>query len=602
LLPGLQQGEHGRRVEKQIQTDLIDLIHVLPSRVANQIAAGEVVERPASVVKELMENSLDAGARRIDVRIEQAGKKLIEVDDDGCGMSAADACLCLKRHATSKISNVEDLHAIASLGFRGEALPSIASVSRFSLYTALAGADVGTEVRVEDADRREVKPAPPRSGTLIRVRDLFLNTPARLRFLRTDRTEEGAVFEIVRLLALANPAVAMHLEINGRRRLDAPGNQSGAGRVGAIMGSEFAANSLEFSLEHGGMTVQGHFGLPTFHHRDSSRLLFFINGRVVRDRKLITALRAGYRDVIFHDRFPQAVVWLEIDPADVDINVHPAKLEVRFKAPQDVRGALVATVRAAISCMGKDVSSVPAQRAMQAMTSPSDPGQGYPGHSRRGSEATMRSLFSPPRVEEPVPRYQPDRQIDLGSALAQIHSRYILAITADGIVLVDQHAAHERIGYEALKCQLKEGEIGRQLLLSPEIWHAGLKMAPWLHDHLEALTVFGFEVEAMGDEIFVIRSMPAMLSRQSPVELLAELVETLMDLGFDLEGKGRILERWLGNHACRASIKSGRILKREEQDALLRQMEKTENIAQCNHGRPTYIRLSLNDLDRLFGR
>jgi len=568
--------------------------------VANQIAAGEVVERPASVVKELMENSLDAGARRIDVRIEQAGKKLIEVDDDGCGMSAADASLCLKRHATSKISTAADLHAIASLGFRGEAVPSIASVSRFSIYTALEGADVGTEVLADDVGDREVKPASPRSGTLIRVRDLFLNTPARLRFLRTDRTEEGAILEVVRLLALANPAVAMHLEMNGRKRLDVPEKQSRASRVGVIMGKEFVANSLEFCLEYEGMAVQGHFGLPTFHHRDSSRLLFFINGRVVRDRKLIAALKTGYRDVLFHDRFPQAVIWLEIDPADVDINVHPAKLEVRFRAPQDVRRALVSTVRAAIAGMGKDVSSVPAQKALQAMKPSPGFGQGY---SNRTSGTTIQSLFSTPRVvEEPASHYLPDDQIDLGSALAQIHNRYILAITADGIVLVDQHAAHERIGYEEMKRQLKQGEVGRQLLLSPERWQADSKMAPWLHDHLEALSAFGFEVDALGDEIFVIRSMPAMLSLQSPAELLAELVEALMHLGFDLEGKGRILERWLGNHACRSSIKSGRVLRREEQDALLRQMEQTENIAQCNHGRPTYIRLSLNDLDRLFGR
>jgi len=578
---------------------MTDLIHVLPLLVANQIAAGEVVERPASVVKELMENSLDAGARRIDIRIEQAGKKLIEVDDDGSGMSAADAGLCLQRHATSKISTAADLHAIASLGFRGEALPSIASVSRLRMHTAIPGEVAGTEVLVDGAGRRQVKPAPPRSGTRISVRDLFLNTPARLRFLRTDRTEEGVIVETVRLLALANAAVAIHLYLDGRKRLDVPGEQPRSSRVAAIMGKEFAANSLEIGLEYEGIDVQGHFGLPTFHHRDSSRLIFFINGRVVRDRKLISSLKIGYRDVLFHDRFPQAVTWIELDPADVDINVHPAKREVRFRFPQNIRGALVSATRVAIDRMGKDVSSIPAQQALHAMTPAS--GLGYV-RSRPGPEKVVEALFSTPKVEEPVTRYRTDGSIDLGRALAQIHCRYILAVTDDGVALVDQHAAHERITYEGLKGQLYKGKISSQLLLTPERWHPGVKMEPWLHDHLGELLDFGFEVEALGEDMFVIRAIPAMLSAESPVELLAELVKALMHLGCDLEGKGRILERWLGNRACRSSVKSGRILKAEEQDALLRRMEQTPNAGQCNHGRPTYVRLSLSDLDRLFGR
>jgi len=584
-------------VEEQVQNELI---HVLPPLVANQIAAGEVVERPASVVKELMENSLDAGAHRIAIRIEMAGKRLIEVDDDGCGMSAADAAVCLQRHATSKISNVADLHAIASLGFRGEALPSVASVSRLSIHTALAGSDVGTEVLADGVGGRQVKPAPPRSGTVIRVRDLFLNTPARLRFLRTDRTEESAIVEVVRLLALANPSIAIYLDINSRKRLNIPGKQSRAERVAAIMGTEFRANSLESSLEYEGVIVQGHFGLPTFHHRDGSHLIFFINGRVVQDRKLIAAIKVGYRDVLFHDRFPQAIVWLEIDPAEVDINVHPAKREVRFRVPQNIRGAIVSAVRAAIALMGRDVSSVPAQKVLQAMTPP--PSISGQAHTQRAAGTMPQSLFSAPQIKESPARYDPDGNIDLGRALAQIHSRYILSVTDDGVILVDQHAAHERIGYEEMKCQLQEGKIGSQLLLAPERWHAGLKLAAWLHDHLEALQVFGFEVEAHGDELFVIRSMPAMLSLQSPIELLTELADALMHIGPDLEGRGRIFERWLGNRACRAAIKSGRSLRMEEQEALLRQMEKTENIGQCNHGRPTYVQLSLNDLDRLFGR
>jgi len=582
------------------------LIHILPPLVANQIAAGEVVERPASVVKELVENSLDAGASMIRISIEEAGRKLIEADDDGSGMGVKDAELALKRHATSKISTADDLHAIASHGFRGEALPSIASVSRLVLQTAKAEAGEGVKVSINGGSTAEVQPAPPRKGTRIRIHDLFFNTPARRRFLRTDRTEDAVILETVRALALANAATGFRLNLNGKQRLNLPPSQSRATRVAAVMGNDFGSNSREFGLEYEGIMVQGSFGLPTYHHRNSSRMLIFVNGRVVRDRILMAALRAGYRDVLFHDRFPQSVVWLEIDPADVDVNVHPAKREVRFKSPQTVRAAIVACVRAAIEGMGQTVSSTASEQALGSMRPGSLPGSYRPSSPPSiASPSTLQSLFSAPGAREPEGAYQGFQtgdELDLGVPLAQIHRCYILAQTDQGIVLIDQHAAAERISYEKMKLQLNKGELARQMLLSPENWQPGARTAAWLHDNAEALSPFGFEVEARGEEAFVIRSVPAMLRDGAPIELAAELAEAVMSTGVEQEGSGRILERWLGNRACKGAIKSGRVLSHEEQEALLRKMEKTPNIAQCNHGRPTYVLLSLSELERLFGR
>jgi len=575
------------------------VIHVLPPAVANQIAAGEVVERPASIVKELVENSMDAGATHIRVRIEQAGKKLIEVDDDGCGMSGADALLALKRHATSKISTVEELHTIASHGFRGEALPSIASVSRLEMHTALRGATAGVEAISEGSSASDSRPAPPRYGTRVRVRDLFFNTPARLRFLRTDRTEDAVIVETLRSLALANGDIGLRLEADGKRRLDVPAGQTREERVRTIMGKEFAANQHPCQLEHDGIHVDGFFGLPTHHHRNAKRMHFFINGRVVHDKQLISALKAGYRDVLFHDRFPQAIVWIEMDPAEVDVNVHPAKREVRFRKPQEVRAAVIACARAAIETMGQTVSSMPAKQALRHM------------HTSTRSHApvntaTLRNLFSTPEsIAEPdASEYQAytDQPLNLGMPLAQIHRCYILAQTDDGVVLVDQHAAAERIRYEKFKRQLLQGTLARQRLLTPAIWQPDTTTSAWVHDHADDLVRFGFEVEAKGEESFAITAIPAIVHDEPPVELVSELVESMISIGAAAEGYGRVLERWLGNRACKSAIKSGRVLGPEEQEALLRTMEKTPNIAQCNHGRPTYVKLSLNELERLFGR
>ena len=593
------------------------VIHILSPMVANQIAAGEVVERPAAVVKELVENSLDAGARQIAVRIAAAGKKRIEVEDDGCGMSVADAALALQRHATSKIETSDDLHHIASHGFRGEALPSIASVSRFRMQTCLAGERQGSEVRVDGGGESEIRPTPARKGTRIEVLDLFLNTPARLNFMRSDRTEEAAIVDAFRALALANPSVAMRLELDGRQRFDFR-PQDEEGRVREVWGDEFAANSIEQQINHEGVQISAHLGLPTYHYRDASRMMFLVNGRAIRDKQLIAALRAGYRDVMFHDRYPVAVVRLEMDPADVDVNVHPAKREVRFKSPQIVRAGIIACVRAGIERMGQSVASTTTAQALQSMERGSGhwrsqrPDNSYrlPPPVRRAAvpaPETRRLLFSAPQLREPEARYaESGDELDLGRPLAQLHRCYLLTQTDDGVLLIDQHAVHERISYEKLKRQLAKQDVAVQMLLTPEQLPLQGEPAVWLHEHAEELRSFGVEVEAAGDELFLIRAIPAMLAGEPVGELVGELVDACMLAGGETEagdsGLGRVLERWLGNRACKGSIKAGRVLSTEEQEALLREMERTPNIGQCNHGRPTYVRLSLNDLERLFGR
>ncbi len=604
------------------------VIHVLSSQVANQIAAGEVVERPASAVKELMENALDAGATQINVRITGAGKKSMVIEDNGSGMSASDAELALRRHATSKIESSEDLHRIASHGFRGEALPSIASVSRFRMQTGIVGQPEGVEVRVDGGGASETRPAAPRIGTRIEVLDLFLNTPARLNFMRTEKTEEAAIVEVFRALALANPAVAMLLELDTRKRCDYPAQDERA-RLLAIMGKDFSDNSIDQCIEHEGMQISAHLGLPTFHHRNSTKMMFLVNGRVIRDKQLIAAVRAGYRDVMFHDRYPVALVKIEIDPADVDVNVHPAKREVRFKSPQTVRAGIVACIRAGIERMGQAVSSTTTDQAIGSMQGGMGSYQGaaagqgggsYSGgmpHFSSGSfrpsgQSTsmpsdlQRILFSGANAAEPEGDYQTDGKLDLGQPLAQLHRCYILTQTDDGIMLVDQHAAHERMTFEKLKTQLTGQSVGTQMLLTPVELKLDGETAAWLHDHAPSLLAFGVELDVSGDESFLIRSVPAMLAAEPVTELVTELIESCRLLGTDAEagssGQARVLERWLGNRACKGSIKSGRLLSHEEQDALLRKMEQTPNIAQCNHGRPTYVSLSLNDLERLFGR
>ncbi len=605
-------------------------IAILPEAVANQVAAGEVVERPASVIKELVENSIDAGASRVRITISDAGKSLIEIDDDGDGMSATDAELALQRHATSKIRATEDLHHIASFGFRGEALPSIASVSRFRLHTCLRHQHEGMELRLHGGAKQEMRPAAARKGTLIEVRDLFLNTPARLRFMRSNRTEETAIIEAVRALALANPSVAMQLMVDGRQRLQLAAADETT-RIMAVMGKEFAANSHHQSIVHEGIEISAFLGLPTYHHRTTNRMIFLLNGRTIRDKMLISALRAGYRDVLFHDRYPVAVVQIHIDPEMVDVNVHPAKREVRFAKPGAVRAAIVACVTTALEAMGQRSASTTTDAALHAMATPqrqtasvptgtsSMPAaaSSHPAHSSRGSldSHTQQLLFSTPtpppassnnEVEESAANYMDPTPAEdatpFGHPIGQIHQRYLLTQTADGVLLIDQHAAHERICYEQLKQQLAQQRILSQRLLAAETWSPSPEISAWLHDHPKALKPYGVDLDPLDDERFSIRAVPSLLGHEPPQALVAELADAAHLLGNEPLGLGRVLERWLGNRACKGAITSGQPLNHQAQVALLQQMAVTPNIAQCNHGRPTWVSLSMRDLDRLFGR
>jgi len=601
-------------------------ISILPPIVANQIAAGEVVERPASVVKELVENSIDAGSNRIIITISKAGKQLISVEDNGDGMRPQDALLALQRHATSKIQTADDLHHIASFGFRGEALPSIASVCRFRLHTG-QGTDDACEVQVDGGAEPTLRPAAPRQGTRIEIRDLFLNTPARLRFMRSDRTEEAAITEVVRALALANPAVAIRVEIDGRKRLDfQPSDERG--RIMAVMGDAFSSNCHHQKLSHQGVEISAFLGIPTYHHRDSSKMLFLLNGRAIRDKMLIAALRAAYRDVLFHDRYPVAVMLINLDPELVDINVHPAKREVRFSQPGMVRAAVVATVRAALESMGSRTATTTTEGVLNAMA-PSAPEQTTHTSTTSGSRPSTASsvqvptmtfasrqdspkissnpqpvsqqlLFATPTVAEPEQPYAAEQPF--GYPIGQIHRRYLITQTTDGIILIDQHAAHERIGYEKLKQQFEQQSIVSQRLLTPETWHAPAETAAWLLDHPDALQPFGVDLDAIDAEHFAIRAIPSLLGDEPPQAVVAELSAAMQMMDGNTTGLGRVLERWLGNRACKGAITSGQQLNHSQQLALLEEMASTPNIAQCNHGRPTWISLSLNDLDRLFGR
>jgi len=588
-------------------------IHVLDPLVANQIAAGEVVERPVSVVKELVENSLDAGATHIHVRIEQAGKQLIEVDDNGCGMSAPDAALSLQRHATSKVETAQDLHTIASHGFRGEALPSIASVSRFRMKTARKGEDVGHEIRVDGDANVVSRPAAPRVGTQIQIRDLFFNTPARRRFLRTDRTEETLMVELLRQFALAYPSVHVEFTCNGKLRLNFMATQDEKKRVADVLGSKFIENSAMSQQDYEGIVVRGYFSLPTLHHRDNSKIRFFVNGRMIQDRALLQAMKMAYQDVMFHDRFPLAVLWIELDPAEVDVNVHPGKKEVRFRQPQKVRSALVVCARNAIEVNGQTAVHLKSETSSlsrfqhdvpKIVTDTATRQRKVPSVFRRDGSAAFssqqRTLSAPVKVAETEAVYQHKVTLDLGKPLAQIHHAYIISQTASGVMLVDQHAAAERITFERMKAQLHQGQISSQHVLQLLPYTPTEAAWQWLEQHAEQLQKYGFVVRCV-DQQGWIEAVPSMLVQENPEILLDELLESILCIGFEMES-GRILERWLGNHACRHSVKAGQKLDERAQESLLRQMEETPNIAQCNHGRPTYIPLSLKELDRMFGR
>jgi DNA mismatch repair protein MutL len=610
-------------------------IRPLPETLVNRIAAGEVVERPASAVKELVENAIDAGASRVDVTLSRGGKALIAVVDDGRGMTPDDLALAVERHCTSKLTADSDLTDIRTLGFRGEALPSIGSVARLTITSRPPGADQAWRIAVESGAVGAVEPAAHPPGTRVEVCDLFHATPARLKFLKADRTEQNHAADILKRLAMAHPEVAFSLSDGTRGLLKAPALTGGLlddphaarrERLGAVLGREFAANCVTVDVDREGARLTGHAGLPTFNKATAQDQFLFVNGRPVRDRLLHGAIRGAYQDFLARDRHPVVALYLDLDPAAVDVNVHPAKTEVRFRDAAMVRGLIVSGIRHALAGAGHRASTTVAAGVLgRARPEGGEErpaprlalgGAGWHGPARASAGAleTARAWQAPTDAtagfaEAPVPVPQTDppeedqdaSDAPLGRARAQVHSTYIVAETADGLVIVDQHAAHERLVYERMKAALANGGIARQGLLLPEVVDLDEAAAARLLTRADELATLGLVIEGFGPGAVVVREVPALLGQVNAAGLVRDLADELTEWGQTLALKDRLADV-CGTMACHGSVRAGRRLNEAEMNALLRQMEATPHSGQCNHGRPTYVELRLADIERLFGR
>jgi len=615
-------------------------IRQLTETMINQIAAGEVIERPASVVKELVENALDAGATRVEIATAGGGLSLIRVTDDGFGMHTAELPLAIGRHCTSKLA--DDIHDIRSLGFRGEALPSIGSVARLTIRSRPAQADHGAEIAVDGGKVGPVRPAPSNRGTLVEVRDLFFATPARLKFMKGERAEASAIGDIVKRVAIAFPTVRFTLSGPDRTSLDlSPQAGDDAGRLARlaqVMGADFPANALEINAHREDVALTGHVSIPSFTRANALQQYAYVNGRPVRDKLIAGAIRGAYADVLPRDRHPVVALFLALDPALVDVNVHPAKADVRFRDPGMVRGLIVGAIRQALAAAGIR----PASDAAQAMAGAFRPGGAAYGHAapaneHRGyqpgfrtayaagfdparspqrpldggpfsgfGEAVQASFDAGPALSADVraalaesPRDVPENP--LGAARAQVHGNYIVAQTPDSLIIVDQHAAHERLVYEALKTALHARPLPAQLLLLPEIVDLPADDVERLAMHAETLARFGLRLERFGPGAVAVRETPALLGEVDVQGLIRDLADEIAD-NDTVDALKQRLDRVASTMACHGSVRSGRLMKPDEMNALLRQMEATPGSGTCNHGRPTYIELKLSDIERLFGR
>ena len=617
------------------------VIRQLPPDAINRIAAGEVIERPAAAVKELVENAIDAGAHSIKVTIEAGGLKRLIVEDDGCGMSGDDMLLALERHATSKLRAGEDgridLLNIHTMGFRGEALPSIGSVSRMTL-TSRSDGDDAAELFIEAGRIEGPKPAAfsgtGLTGTRVEVRDLFHATPARLKFMKTERSETMAVTDTLKRLAMSRADIAFQLESNGRsvfRYAAHPDTPTGRlERLGAIMGREFRENALEIEAEREGVRLSGFAGLPTLNRGNAQKQYLFVNGRPVKDRMLNGVIRAAYQDFLARDRHPMAALFVDLDPEYVDVNVHPAKTEVRFRDAGNVRGLIIGALRHALAAAGHRASTTVASEALgkvQAEPVQADvfrPSTLWADRPSGGAAApSMPAVPLQPRPSMPTPaalnepasaayadglsaRVEPEQDavatdFPLGVARAQLHETYVVTQTEDGIVIVDQHAAHERLVYEDMKRQMAEGGVKRQALLIPDVVELSEDEAARILERVEELAELGLEVEPFGLGAVCVRATPALFGEMDVAGLVRDLADDFAEYDAGLALKERF-EEVMGNMACRGSVRAGRRLNADEMNALLRQMERTPHSGQCNHGRPTYVELKLADIERLFGR
>ncbi|MEZ5814909.1 MAG: DNA mismatch repair endonuclease MutL [Alphaproteobacteria bacterium] len=601
-------------------------IRYLPETLINRIAAGEVIERPFAAVKELVENSIDAGASRIEVTLNNGGKSLIVVRDNGRGMDRDDLIAAVDRHATSKLPS-DDLVDIRHLGFRGEALASIAAVARLRILSRAHGADEAWEIRVEGGQKFEPVPSGHPEGTQIEVRDLFFSTPARLKFLKTERAEFMAVKDTLSRLAMANPGIAFRLVHEGKNSLNLPVAADAQERMAAILGREFGSNAFEVEAEREGIILSGLASLPTYTRATTQYQYLFVNGRTVRDKLLHGCIRAAYSDVLHGGRHPVAALFVTLAPDEVDVNVHPAKAEVRFRDPGMVRGLIISALKHALHEHGQQASST-VSHAMMGRFKPAN-GPALPLHRGAGAAvpSAYRSGYAYGHLAESVQNAyapsQPSMAVDmapaakealaedvqeapqsfpLGAARAQIHENYIIAQNENGLVVVDQHAAHERLVYERFKAQLSERGVEKQGLLSPEIVELEENEAARLLKFSEELARLGLEIEAFGAGAIAVQAVPTLLGARADLQgLIRDLADEITEHD-TAQGLEERLNEILSTMACHGSVRSGRRMNADEMNALLRQMEATPLSGQCNHGRPTYVELSLKDIERLFGR
>jgi len=606
-------------------------IRVLPPNLVNRIAAGEVIERPASAVKELVENAIDAGARNIEVTLRDGGRGLIAVADDGLGMTPAELALAVERHATSKLPD-DDLVNIATLGFRGEALPSIGAVGRLTITSRKSGAAEAWRISVDGGAKGAPEPAALSAGTRVELRDLFFATPARLKFLKAVRTELDHAADIINRLAMAYPEIAFALFDDARAVLRyAPGGDLLAdaaaarlARLSQVMGRDFADNALPIDTLRESVRLSGYIGLPTLNRATSAQQYLFVNGRPVRDRLLQGAVRGAYQDFLARDRHPLVALFVDLPAEEVDVNVHPTKAEVRFRDPGLVRGLIVGASKHALAAAGHRASTTvslaalgsfrPGERPLSAANS----WRPQHGSGPRGFGEQTAALYAPydlpsvdPRTTDmsglhapsapPAADGAPVAAHPLGAARAQLHETYIIAQTADGLVIVDQHAAHERLVYERMKTALAQAGIARQVLLIPAVVELDEAAAQRIVSRRGELAELGLVIEAFGPGAVVVREVPALLGATDTTGLIRDLADELAEFGQALSLKER-LEQICGTMACHGSVRAGRRLAPAEMDALLREMEATPHSGQCNHGRPTYVELKLADIERLFGR
>nr|WP_298723899.1 DNA mismatch repair endonuclease MutL [uncultured Steroidobacter sp.] len=607
-------------------------IRVLPEQLIHQIAAGEVIERPASVLKELIENSLDAGAKRVEIDIEEGGAKLCRVRDDGCGIEREELALALSRHATSKIASIDDLERVGTLGFRGEALPSIASVSRTKISSRTANHSVGYSISSDNGILTDLEPAPHSIGTTVEVRDLFFNVPARRKFLRAERTETQHITRMIERLALSKFETAFSLSAARRSLADFPAAKSQIERerrVAQIVGDEFMANAMYVEHESSGCKLTGWLCQPTYARAQPDLQHFYLNGRMLRDRLISSAIRMGYRDVMFHGRHPAFVLFMEVDPRQVDVNAHPAKLEVRFRDGRHIHNFLFKTVERVLrETYAGAASAAPPPTDANSLMPTAEPVSMWPmrGPNQaslglRVSESAPPAYFrqpsaaypSPPAFERSsaVPASLDERTLPevesqpetppLGFALAQLHGIYILSQAPDGLILVDMHAAHERTTYERMKAALENGGVASQPLLVPLSVSVAASEADVLEEHAAALSRLGLDVMRSGPTSVQIRAVPAFLAQKDLDELLRRISADLSADG-STRGIEEAINEVLGTIACHGAVRAHRNLAVPEMNALLREMERTVRSDQCNHGRPTWTYVSLADLDRMFLR